>query len=880
MSLNKIKLASLTKNIDEIQNLLKIEKENYNDVILRYNNEIAQLNLEYESANVSLEQYLNELNKIEKEIYEIQTSNLAIIKNDLNKYIQISNNLKEDKEKKKEEIEKCILIENSQYNIVNMFFEDLNATNFIVEKFQNKIKDIDKEINRIKNSYTKDFKFLGEDYENNEKKARINLCMKEMKKKSEENNYNNEGLKKQLEEDNKILLNKENEFNQLNDTINFQLKKDSTVQSISDSIKIKLRDNLNFALIKGILEKFFSIKDFDLENKLEKKELNDLVLHLDFVRNEFNNYYDIKNDEMQTKGRQIQEINSIRPLKQLNKKDDIQKNFIEISKDVMMLKNIIDYLSKMIQKYYNLLIKDNYNHVIFINLDNTFFNEILQIIFYCLKNDSYENKNEVKSKYFLFITKLKSKYIEIKSLIQQQKILGNELKKLKEIVNRKNEKIENNIKENNQFDEELIQCNNNLKSIDDNINFKNPVIRKNLEKLKVKQFENYLKQNEKLYKNLLKKGNKVKNNELSTTKNYFINQVLIDHSLKKNNVVDLFEKKMRLNDILTLYLEDLHYLKISCEHEKEKYKPINNKLNQLYKEEQLLEKNSNDISKVIDKSISGLEENTLEQKKQLQEEKNIPFYKNQIKSINEKLNSISQKLESEKSKFELKKNEFEDKIKNLTEELNKLKGKKNDIVLPEKKNNQINDNNNEENNYIISTYSTINPILNNLNKVSTQKKIHNMETKGIILYKKVNNNSRSFDYKNSKIFPPEKCGYLKRLFLYYSKDNSLIIKDMRLNSIEYKIQIENIKFIMLNPNEKNIIKIEKEKNSNYSILDKGPFIQLFLILLEGNIDIVAPNYLSYELFSNFINVIKKYPIIKEKENDIEDDFSLTNTIVI
>ena len=159
--------------------------------------------------------------------------------------------------------------------------------------------------------------------------------------------YNNEGLKKQLEEDNKILLNKENEFNQLNDTINFQLKKDSTVQSISDSIKIKLRDNLNFALIKGILEKFFSIKDFDLENKLEKKELNDLVLHLDFVRNEFN----IKNDEMQTKGRQIQEINSIRPLKQLNKKDDIQKNFIEISKDVMMLKNIIDYLSKMIQKY-------------------------------------------------------------------------------------------------------------------------------------------------------------------------------------------------------------------------------------------------------------------------------------------------------------------------------------------------------------------------------------------------------------------------------------------------------------------------------------------------------------------------------------------------
>ena len=449
MSLNKIKLASLTKSIDEIQNLLKIEKENYNDVILRHNNEIAQLNLEYESANLSLEQYLNDLNKIEKEIYEIQSSNLEMIKNDLNKYIQINNDLKQESEKKKDEIEECILIENSKYNIVNMYFEDLDATNYIVDNLQNKIKDIDKEINKIKNSYTKDFKILGEDYENNEKKARINLCMKEMKKKTKENNFNNEGLKKQLEEDNKILLNKENEFNQLNDTINFQLKKDSTVQTISDSIKIKLRDNLNFSLIKGILEKFFSIKDFDLENKLEKKELNDLILHLDFVRNEFNNYYDIKNDEMQTKGRQIQEINSIRPLKQSNKKDDLQKNFVEISKDVMMLKNIIDYLSKMIKKYCNLLIKDNYSHVIFSNLDNDFFNEILQIIFYCLKNDSYENKNEIKSKYFLFISKLRIKFIEIKNLTQQQKILGNELKKLKDIVNKKNEKIEKNIKENN-----------------------------------------------------------------------------------------------------------------------------------------------------------------------------------------------------------------------------------------------------------------------------------------------------------------------------------------------------------------------------------------------------------------------------------------------
>ena len=154
-----------------------------------------------------------------------------------------------------------------------------------------------------------------------------------------------------------------------------------------------------------------------------------------------------------------------------------------------------------------------------------------------------------------------------------------------------------------------------------------------------------------------------------------------------------------------------------------------------------------------------------------------------------------------------------------------------------------------------------------------------METKGIILYKKVNKNARNFDFKNSKNFPPEKCGYIKRIFLYYSKNNLLIIKDMRLNAIETKINIENIKNIMLNPTTKNIIKNEKEKNNNYSILDKGPFIQFFLNLSEGNIDIIAPNYISYEQFFNFISLIKKYPK-SIKENIIEDDFSLTNTIVI
>ena len=879
MSLNKNKIATLTKNIDEIQNYIKIEKENYNDIILKYQNNIEQLKLEQESVTLTLEQYLEELNNKEKEIYKIQSSNLELIKNNLNQYIQINNNLKEQILKKTKEIEEFEVIENSQYDKLNMFYEDLDATNYLRESFQNKLKDIEKGIEKIKQSYPKDFKFLLDDFENNERKVRIKICMNKMNNKSKENINNNEEKKKKLEEDNQVLLDKEKLYNQISETINFQLKKDTSLKIIGDSIKKFLRENLNFALIRGILEKFFSKKDFDIDNKLEKKELNDLVLHLDFARNEFNNYYDIKSDEMESKGRQIQEINSIRPSKQTNKIEEIKKNFIELSKDVLMLKNIIDYLSEMIKNYYNLLINDNYTYVIFDNLDENFFNQILDIIYFCLKEDTFENRNELKSKFFLFIAKLKTKYIEMKNLNQQLKLLGNEVNKIKDTINKTNEKIENNIKENSQFEEELLKCNNNLKIINDTIELKNKEIRKNLGELKNEHFEKYLKQNEKLFKQILENGSKVKNNELSLTKNYFINQILIDHSLKKNNLQDFLEKKFKISDKLVFYLDDLNYIRTTCEKEKEEYKPMKKKIIQLNKEVMLLEKNSNDISKVIDECISGLEEKTLQQKTQLQNEKNIPFYKNQIKSINNKLESINKNIESEKNNFEIKKKEFENRIQSLNNELSKLKGKKNKIISPEKKNPE-NNNLEENNNIIISAYSRINPILNQqINKISPQKTFHNMETKGIILYKKVNKNARNFDFKNSKNFPPEKCGYIKRIFLYYSKNNLLIIKDMRLNAIETKINIENIKNIMLNPTTKNIIKNEKEKNNNYSILDKGPFIQFFLNLSEGNIDIIAPNYISYEQFFNFISLIKKYPK-SIKENIIEDDFSLTNTIVI
>ena len=135
-----------------------------------------------------------------------------------------------------------------------------------------------------------------------------------------------------------------------------------------------------------------------------------------------------------------------------------------------------------------------------------------------------------------------------------------------------------------------------------------------------------------------------------------------------------------------------------------------------------------------------------------------------------------------------------------------------------------------------------NKILNNVNKLYEI---------GIILYKKSNFNCRSFDIKNIKTFPPEKCGYFQRIFSM--KNNLLQIKDIKSNIIESKIKVNDLIKIMLNPKLKKKLESLKEKNDN--LLYNEKYIQFNLILKEGNLDLISPNYKSYE---NFLLLIKKY----------------------
>ena len=58
---------------------------------------------------------------------------------------------------------------------------------------------------------------------------------------------------------------------------------------------------------------------------------------------------------------------------------------------------------------------------------------------------------------------------------------------------------------------------------------------------------------------------------------------------------------------------------------------------------------------------------------------------------------------------------------------------------------------------------------------------------------------------------------------------------------------------MLNPKLKK--KLESLKENNDNLLYNEKYIQFNLILKEGNLDLISPNYKSYE---NFLFLIKKY----------------------
>ena len=416
-------------------------------------------------------------------------------------------------------------------------------------------------------------------------------------------------------------------------------------------------------------------------------------------------------------------------------------------------------------------------------------------------------------------------------------------------------------------------------------------IKEKLNELNLNECQSYLRLNENLFKNLIDKGKKIINNELSINKSDFIESVLIDHNYKKLKINELIEKRLKYKNLIKIYLNDLNYIEPIFNQKNFDYEISINQLFQKLTENKILYDCSKEIDLVCKNSLNNFENNLNNYKKNLQSEQNIPFYKSQIIFINNNLEEVNNKLDEINKNYTEYKNKQENNIKEIEKKKDENKNKLEKILNDKEDINNllynpkeiIEKNFNDKN--IDSNSKNIVNILDNLDEDETKEKILNTESSdkmyktnkkmkyginldlnyenkilnnvnklyevGIILYKKSNFNSRSFDITKIKTFPPEKCGYFQRIFSI--KNNLLQIKDIKSNIIESKINVNDLIKIMLNPKLKKKLESLKEKNDN--LLYNEKYIQFNLILKEGNLDLISPNYKSYE---NFLILIQKF----------------------
>ena len=195
---------------------------------------------------------------------------------------------------------------------------------------------------------------------------------------------------------------------------------------------------------------------------------------------------------------------------------------------------------------------------------------------------------------------------------------------------------------------ELNQCKSEYDILMDEMSNRAKTIKNILSLISVEQFEKYLKLNESLYKGIIKSGIKIKNNELSITKEEFIEHVIIDHSIKKREINEIIEEINSYQEKINLYNKSLQELERQYPSISDEYKKNVDKLNTVIKEKIMLEDSCKEIEKTIQDNLERIEKETLQEKELLQTENNIPFYKQQIVYINEKIVA----LEKEKKRLE------------------------------------------------------------------------------------------------------------------------------------------------------------------------------------------------------------------------------------
>ena len=896
--------TSTKKNKENLDYLLKIEKKNREQQQQNFDKKLNKIDEKIENLEKELNESVNNLNEQEEKIYEIQKKNIEKFKNEILKYENIYNEIKEKSDKIGNQIDESEKMEKILYNQTFMIKEDYlshkNELNLLKENVENKLEILQ----NFEEEFPKEFKFIQEDFqlENN---------LNNLKQKNSYNNKQIKNINKQFESNIKNRNDLISQFNSIKKINNFEneinkIKNDNNLISLENELKKYIQNLLLWNNLKNIIKNFFGQnKNFDNKNFLN-------ILHQNLTQ--------IKNDFLLCKKIKLSEKNSIDEKIQKIKKTKIkfneeiqQKNFEEISnlqnenEKIIQILNQINKDEKEIEKLFNkfiYLVKNNDENI---DLLPRFKNEIINLI--ALNNPLNSEENaKILNLIDNFFDVLNQKETNLNQLKSNNEKINNELNDLNIKINNVNDKINNNENlinnlknQNNQIKHEINIINLNMSQRDKNLLI-------NLQNLGDIQFKNYLDSNKETLKNMKKiYGAKVLNKVFKVQKEKFLEKVILSHSNKKNEINNYIF-------FINSYNEKVNQIKTEMENLDNNFQMLFNKFenclsfqNEKKHEKKILDEAKNDLKNKMQLILQDQIKEISIEKSQLQLKYNVNFYLEKIKEINQQINALNEdkkqilqdfdnfsknfnnneyKLQSEniqtnnfdennfdESKFktpQVKKNQIisiDETIKRTLNDFNK-------VISPE----LLNNNFPTSNNYFNSTNNS-NSTKNSFNNARflLVQKIRPL-INGINLYKRFNNNfysnGKDFDPLNCLNNPPENCGYGMRMFKLNTKNKNLEIKllnQTNKNHFETSDSIFNIKNILLGKYANKIIKAKEKKIFEFDhqtqFLLNNDFICFSLVFTNYKIDLIAPNYFIY---NNFASAIKTIINNQENVNEILD----------
>lgn len=871
-------VASLSKKIENIEYLIKIDHNKLKEDIDSYQKESFSVSNQKEKYDKELTRTIDELNQKEKQIYEIQKSNMNLFHSEIIKYDKIKLDMEDQIKQIESNITNLQLKELISYNNYHIINEDYQLTKVKSRKLKDDNEALFDEIKHLESTYPLQFSALLSELIQSKNNSQLNFKISAINKEIQNKEKRKSIYTQDLDFKSKRLIENETQLALLSSDNQFQQGENSIINLEKQIEKTLSTNNTYFTSIKDIIYLYYNSKDYSYETQISYQLLKDIIVSLNKLGNEIQMKANDLKQNSEIEGTKLKNMKYTKMTKQNSlKMNQMQKVFDLLANSFIYHKEIIALVDKLIKKYKTISsihINDFYDT----DFETGFINDLSSIINSDLNKEEVVNMKALLDVYF---NNLNNKMKIIFYLNEQIASLKKHIEKDKNDISALISKMQFEDQELLVNKTELNHANNELLILNESIGTKSKLLKPQLDKLTVDDFEKYLKANEAIFP---KFNSKIKNNVLLVKKEEFIEQVIINHSAKKGRMTECLEaiylnQEIIIKDEIIIKTIEPIVLERQAKYD-EDYSIINEK----YKEIEIIRESIEKLNKEINNILEAQTESVIKEKKVLQIEYNIPFYVNKIANTSERIESLDYKLQLMLQEYEQNKHHHEEKEEKLQNEVSELKERLSKLLLlnplsfnqtqtPQSSPLEINDlddftqiskmsNDKQRDELLMSSKRSLPKI--DPNDPFFQVSLNNLShlTSGLLLYKKFNQNPSVnskipiFNLRDSNGYPPEKCGYTIRLFRINSNEEGIMVQNPKNNIVETKIPFESISGLMIDSSSKQIINRLKG-NSNNSLLTNGEYIQFTLVLKKGSVEVIAPNYPSYNYFQMGIDEIVK-----------------------